>query len=150
MSTATVEKKEKKQTAKQAETFSKSKGRTLGLGVGETWVALFKKNASAKKADRMTDEQITAFLNKEFPDRQSAIFGNVQGVRGKYNRGGFGDTPSTPSVPYDKDGNPVEVRRGRKPSGDSPAPKKGTKVKAATKKVVRRVVKRAAPEQATT
>ena len=62
-------------------------GKTMGLGVEQTWVVVFRKNALASQRRKKTDEQITAFMKAEFPGRNSAVFDRVSSVRNKYNRG---------------------------------------------------------------
>ncbi len=126
-STMASNKKERKQTEKQERTFAKSSGKTLGLGIVQTWASIFQKNATCAKSERMTDDQISAFMHKEFPDRKAKDFDRVQRVRSWYNRGGAGEAPKVPSVPYDKEGNAIEVKRGRRTTAQVPKPSKGGK-----------------------
>lgn len=131
----------KKAPAKKAKKESKSEGRpvgkTSGVGVQETWIGVFAKNETCKKADRLTDEQISAYMHSEFPSKDSKVFDQVQAVRNKYNKGGFKKvgTPSKQSNRYDADGNVVEVRGGGsgKKSDAAGGAKKATK-KVAEKK----------------
>lgn len=99
-------------------------GKTLALGVMATWAVLFADNEK-RNGPKRTDEQITAFLNKEFPGRNSAVFGRVQSVRSAYNRGILtkGEIPKTPSVRWGKDGVRETVKRGRPSPKETPAPK---------------------------
>jgi len=83
-----------------------------GLGVIATWVKLFKDNAKAK----LTDEQISEAIKKNFPGRNSAIFDHVQAVRNRYNNGLLtkGKAPVKPSVRYDENGEVVSARGATK------------------------------------
>lgn len=115
-------KKEKRTMSKKEVAATSGKrpvGATTGLGVIAAWVHIFEKNQKAPKAKRMTDEQITAWLNQEFPGRDSAIFGRVQSVRARYNSGGLtgGTAPAVASTPFDATGSVVEVKRGRANAG---------------------------------
>ncbi len=77
-------------------------GKTTGVGVEATWVHVFANNAKNK----MTDPEITKFMNSEFPGKKSKVFGMVQAVRHKYNKGGFakGVAPKVQSHRYDDAG----------------------------------------------
>lgn len=97
-------------------TISRSEGRTLKLGVNRTWVHLFEENeALAKKGKARADEEITAFLNKEFPDRKSAVFAAVATVRSRYNRGVLtgGKEPKIQSKPYNKEAKEEPKKKGK-------------------------------------
>lgn len=99
-------------------------GKTLGLGVTATWAALFAENEK-RNGPKRTDEQITAFLNKEFPGRGSAIFGRVQSVRSQYNRGVLtkGEAPTNKSMRWGKDGVRETAKRGRPAAKEETASK---------------------------
>lgn len=124
--------------------FKRAAGKTLGLGVAETWVHLFSQNEKVAKAKRMTDEQITAFLLKEFPGKESKVFSAVSTVRSRYNRGilSKGELPKAPSHAYDEDGNAIV--RGEKKATAKAKPAKGEKL-APPKKLT---TKKAAPKKA--
>ncbi len=79
-------------------------GKTLGLGIQDTWVHIFLQNGKAKKKDRLTDAEITKFIKSEFPRRKTEYFRRVDWVRRRYNRGGLtkGVVPKRVSVAYDK------------------------------------------------
>lgn len=94
---------------KEKKTPNRATGKTLGLGVQATWAKVLKSNSSAK----MTDAQITKFMNTEFPGRKSAVFDRVQHVRAQYNRGVFsedGKAPAVASFRYGEDGKKQEGR----------------------------------------
>lgn len=122
-----------------AESGGRPVGKTTGLGIQDAWVHVFEQNSKAKKADRMTDDQISAWMHNEFPGRESKVFDRVQSVRTKYNKGGLtrGVVPSIQSVPYDAEGNVSEPRRGR------PVPKPSTALKATAEK---KAASKGAPE----
>ena len=73
---------------------AKSKGQIVrsaeGLGVQKTWEVLLLTNEVAFKENNfkrvLTDEEISAAMNKAFPGRNSAIFADVRRVRARYNR----------------------------------------------------------------
>ncbi len=119
---------------------ARSEGKTLHLGVSACWNHLFETNAKAPKGKRMTDEEISAFMLAEYPDRDTAYFDHVQPVRSKFNRGGIpgqkGEAPDTPSTRYDEDGKP-QAARARKAKAE---PVK-VKTKAKAKKKVKVKVK---------
>lgn len=87
--------------AKKKKAIRRVEGKN-GLGVIATWVKLFKDNAKEK----LTDEQISKAIKKNFPGRESAIFDHVQAVRNRFNNGLLtkGKAPATPSVRYDESG----------------------------------------------
>lgn len=103
----------KKKTAVAGD--GKSKGLVGGLGVTATWNALLAANAKAK----LTDEQLTARMQEEFPDRDK--FQPVARVRSWYNNGkfGFGTGPNSKlegaarSYGYDENG--VAISRSGPP-----------------------------------
>ena len=110
-------------------------GLTLKKSVPETWVHVFKTNAKNK----WTDEQISEFMHKEFPDLKNKAFDQVKGCRNHYNNGGYtkGEKPAVRAVGYDAEGNVTS--RGAKEA--APTPKKAesapkTAAKAPAKKVV--------------
>jgi hypothetical protein len=105
-------------------------GRTLGLGVQATWVELFEQNEKASKTKKRTDGEIAAFMHNEFKGRDSKVFDQVQLVRTRYNKGGLakGSVPKVQSRRFNEDGEPVDVRPGRQPSGEA-KPKATVKVK---------------------
>jgi hypothetical protein len=80
-----------------------------GLNVSEFWVKLFQtnqENFTAGKLDKvLVDEQITSALQIAFPDRKtSAIFGQPNRVRNRYNRGILtrGQIPKQKSVKFQR------------------------------------------------
>jgi len=96
-----------KKTMKKAKTIKRAEGKN-GLGVIQTWIKLFQDNAKAK----LTDEQISAQIKKNFPGRESAIFDHPGTVRTRYNVGLLtkGKVPATLSVRYDEQGNETSAR----------------------------------------
>jgi len=104
-------KKAKKAKVKKAKTVARVVGKN-GLGVIATWIDLFKNNSKEK----LTDEQITKALQKNFVGRDSEIFKHVQAVRNRYNKGHLTQekVPTTLSVRYDKDGNVCTARGASK------------------------------------
>lgn len=119
-------KRVKKAKAKRStETSARTVGKN-GLGVIATWVKLFKDNVSNK----LTDEQISKAIKKNFPGRDSAIFDHVQSVRNRYNKGALtkGKTPVVESKRYGKDGDVLTAR------GTSTKKKSKKKIARATNK----------------
>jgi len=135
-------KKVAKKTAKKAapkakKTTGRVVGKTSGVGVQETWIGIFVTNAKAKKADRMTDVEITAYMKAEFPAKESKVFSQVQGVRNKYNKGGFKvGAPATESVRYDEEGDVTTARGGSPKAAKKASAKKVAKKAPAKKKKV--------------
>ncbi len=91
------------------------RGVTTGLSIQDAWVHVFERNAKARKCDRMTDDEIGAFMVGEFPGYTSVVFHKVQIVRTRYNRGGLtrGVVPAKESVRYDENGDPNPPKVGR-------------------------------------
>ena len=130
----------KKVTPRSGHGPGKLIGKTEGRSARAHWVHLLERNAKATKSKRLTDEQILAAMNKEFPGRTSAQFTNVAGVavaRAWYNRGGMGYVPKTPSVAYDSSGEVCPTKRSRKSSKNS----QSKEVKSAGKKKVKKGAK---------
>ena len=112
--------KQMKETTKKA-TLLRPLGRTLGLGVKETWIKVLKDN----ETNHLSDEKLTAFMKKEFPNSANTrYFEFPQGCRATYNRGAWtkGVVPGKLLHRYDAKGNRIEVTRGR-PSASAPAKK---------------------------
>lgn len=84
----------------------RSVGRTFGLGTMATWIKLFQENAKKK----MTDDQISKFMHKEFPDSTATDFDNIQRVRTFYNSGKRFPAPKVSYKRYDTDGSVIEGR----------------------------------------
>lgn len=90
-------------------------GKTLGLGIQQTWVHLFEQNERAKRSEKQNDVEICRFMLKEFPTQDSKLFNQlrdgvlhrVQAMRARYNRGGMtnGKVPGMQSHRYDSEGN---------------------------------------------
>jgi|GEM_PF-5160345 len=97
--------KAKRKTPKKV--IKRVKGKN-GLGVIATWIKLFKDNPREK----LTDEQISKAIKKNFPGRDSAIFDHVQSVRNRYNKGALtrGKTPAVESKRYAADGSVCTAR----------------------------------------
>lgn len=112
------------------------KGKTSGLGIQDAWAHIFQKNEKASKNKRLTDEQISKWMHKEFPGRGSTVFDHVQGVRTKYNKGGLSGNvaPKTQSKRYDSDGAVIPPRVGRPETSKKTTKKKKTTRKTAAKK----------------
>jgi len=134
---------------KENESKGRTPGLTMGLGIQATWVKVFANNAKAKKTDRLSDEQITSFMQKEFPaHKDSKVFTMVQAVRNKYNKGGFnnGEAPSAQSERYSEDGEVTTARGKAVTEKNASAKKSGSAVvkKTPVKKVVKKVIKKKA------
>lgn len=118
-----------------------------GVGVQAAWCAIFEANEKLAKKSKLTDEGITKVLGQAFPGRKSDVFSRVQGVRRKYNTGGFTQTdgvPSTLSNRYDEEGN-VTTARGKKvvdKKAASGTKKTGTKKAAPKRKAPKRKTKK--------
>ncbi len=71
------------------------------VGVGDFWAMLFDTNELNRLEghfDRiLTDEEITAALRSQYPDRPSKVFEQVPMVRGRYNRTALSCSYHTPS-----------------------------------------------------
>lgn len=107
-------------------------GVTLKKSVPETWVHVFKTNVKNK----WTDNQISEFMHKEFPDLKNKAFDQVKGCRNHYNNGGYtkGEKPAVRAVGYDAEGNVI----GRGAKKAAPATKKAESApKTATKAPVK-------------
>lgn len=133
-------------------------GHTIGVnsgkGVSETWSALLRANVKRK----LTDEQITRKMKKEFPKR--SYLQPVGRIRSFYNRGiqGFGNPTGSnlrgtakESVAYDANGEPTansmwgrdkKVNPARSKAAKKRAQKQWSKRKPAKKKKVAPVVKK--------
>ena len=81
-----------------AHEFKRSVGKTLKLGIVQTWAHVF------EKEKKWTDEVISEFMHKEFPDRKNKTFDNVSRTRYDYNAGRLtkGVPPKTPAVQFGK------------------------------------------------
>lgn len=114
-------------------------GRTTKVGVVQTWCELFERNEKAPKNQKLTDEQISKQMHREFPGKASAIFDRAQLVRNRYNKGALtrGKLPKIQSHCYDDDGNKVAVHRGRQ-AGTTIGKKAKVAVKAKAKVRVKR------------
>ena len=80
-------KKAKAKTEPTAKSTGRPVGRTSGVGVVKTWVHIFEKNEALPKTKKLTDVEITKFMQSEFAGRKSKVFTTVGSVRGRYNRG---------------------------------------------------------------
>ena len=106
-----------------------------GVGVTATWVACFERNAKASKKNRMTNEEITKEMNRNFPGRNSAVFNNVTGVRSAFIREGKLD--HIECLRYDENGDVIEKGKRKVHNGSetsTPPPKKAKKAKRPVKK----------------
>lgn len=123
--------------------FKRSAGKTLGLGIGETWVKLFSNNEKLPRAKKLTDKQISAFMFAEFPDKKSAIFNAVSTVRSRIRRGVKvgGVEVKFESFPYDEQGMKIVAKKAAPPAAK---PSKGEAL-AAPKKLTLKASKKAAP-----
>ena len=92
----------KKKTKKTALKSKRPVGKTTGVGVNATWVLIFQKNEKLPTARKLTDAQITKFMQFEFFGRNSKVFETVSVVRGRYNRGLLtrGKVPTIQSKQY--------------------------------------------------
>lgn len=132
----------KNQESLTAETESgRPKGRPLGVTTGLPillgWCYIFQQNEKAPKEQRLTDEEISNWMKKEYPGRDTPAFDHPARARREYNEGKFtrGTAPVKPSRPYDKDGNVLT----EKPKGENEA-SKVTKGKAVAEKQPRKKV----------
>jgi hypothetical protein len=83
----------KKEKATQSHPKKESKrlvGKTSGVGVQGTWFQIFEDNEKRSLKTKLSDADITKFMNSEFPSKHSEVFKHVSGVRRKYNLGLFG------------------------------------------------------------
>lgn len=102
----------------------KSRGRSYtNIGICTYFAMLFRMNELAPKKRKMTDDQIAAEIEKEYPNRPSAFCfrgpnkrRTINEYRLKYNSGRFtnGTSPANPSYRYDSMGNRVDGRTGKK------------------------------------
>jgi hypothetical protein len=90
-----IKKAEKATVAPVKKSTRKIVGKTLGLNIQKSWIHCFTRK-------NWTDEQITKFMQSEFPDRKSRSFEMVAGVRSQYNSGRLtgGTSPSEKSVKF--------------------------------------------------
>ena len=123
-----------KKTEIQKPTGARPIGKTTKLGVQAAWIYVLQQNEKVPAKERLTDEQITKFMKREFPGRQTKVFDAVQAARNKLNKGGFGEQ-SFVSQRYDADGKAVEVKRGRAASAK---PKVAAKLKKTKKVLIRK------------
>lgn len=134
-----MKKEQKIKAVKKAAEAAKA-ARPIGLRlkktVIETWAYVLANNDKTK----YTDEQISEFMHKEFPDLKNKTFDQVNACRSHYNCGWYtkGIKPEKRSIRYDKDGNPYKAPRksAKQPAkADIPAkPKKASvKIKKASK-----------------
>jgi len=133
-------------------------GKKWGLTIGETWHKIFSDNEKAPKAKKLTDEQIHKWMSVEFPGRKSMDFKDVAGVqraRSYYNRGKFDPEswdipPKMLSRPYDKDGNPIKVKRGPEKAAvarkRADKPRKRDRKKERTRPSTRKTAKKPKPK----
>lgn len=148
----------KKAVAKKTPKSKKTVGLSLGLTIGQTWAHLFERNEKCPKKDKLTDDAISEFIKKEFPDNTSKNMDQVPVVRNMYNIGRYtgGVVPKSKSRRYDESGSVIEkgARGGgkkkaaskKKTASKKPAAKKkavakkkaATKKKAAVKKTARK------------
>lgn len=120
-------------------------GLTLKKSVRDTWAYVLEHNVKTK----WTDDKISEFMHKEFPDVKNKTFDQVNACRSLYNRGHFtkGIKPVRTSVRYSEAGEVIS--RSAKKAAPTPrkaesAPK--TAAKAPVKKVgVTLKAKRPAP-----
>lgn len=117
--------------AKSAKKSGRFLGRTTKKSVSETWLAAFGK----ARSEKLTDEQISRFMQSEFPASKSAIYevAGVRRVRGIYNAGGLtgqSGAPASQLCAFAKDGKPIakfsktngEVPKvAKKPTASAPA-----------------------------
>lgn len=81
-------------------------GKTTKVGIIQTWVHIFEKNEALPKTKKLSDGEITKFMQSEFPGRKSKVFETVNTVRSRYNRGILtkGKVPKVQSKRYDVGG----------------------------------------------
>lgn len=90
-------------------------GKNLGMAVTETWRHVFESNEKIKAGGGKpsTDQEISDFMKKEFPDQpaKSKSLARVRMYRTCYNNATHGferwGKPAVPSVEYNPQGNPV-------------------------------------------
>lgn len=163
----------KKKAAKKSGKTTEPKrdvGTTSGVGLAETWAQLLIENEQASKKNKMTDEQLVARMEKEFPAKKGkSTLTRVSMVRGCFNKGtnmfksaGAAGVSGRPkSNRYGEDGEAYvrpKKERGKgkgKPAAESKSSKKtakkSTKKKVASggkKKTTKKRVVRAAAEAA--
>lgn len=145
---------------------NRPKGRPLGVTTGlpilGAWCYIFQENEKAPERPnrtgrpgdgKMTDKQISDWMNNEFPGRNTPAFNHPAGCRLDYNRGRFTKsiTPKLTSQRYDEAAEviPPGTRGGRKAEAEAEgegeeqaAPAKAAPAKPATNTVKRGVVRR--------
>jgi len=131
----------KKEAVEKKDRVAKLVGKTLKLPIGKTWHRLFEDNIQRMKSKDgplpRTDAEITAFLQKEFPGRESKVFATVSLVRGRYNRevkAGELGAPKHVSIAYkpEKASKPAKTAKAEKAApkvptakGEAPAASEG-------------------------
>lgn len=83
------EKKGVKPSNPATKTVARPVGLKTGLGIQAAWVHIFVQNEKGAKKNKLTDAEITNWMETEFPSRKSKVFGMVASVRNKYNKGGL-------------------------------------------------------------
>lgn len=90
-------------------------GLTTGLTVDDLWKQMLEKNEKVEEADRLTDDEIVAFMKSEFPSAaRSMVLNRIDIARSKYNRGGFHKK--------DASGKLVRPKIRSRPHGESASP----------------------------
>lgn len=87
----------KKVAAPASGKVSKTKGKTTGVGIFDTWHVAFKKHGKDPKA-------VVQFMKDEYPGRTTDWSKWANGMRQRYNRGLLGPKPETPLAPYHTNG----------------------------------------------
>jgi hypothetical protein len=127
----------------------RAKGRPLGVTTGLPimlcWCYVYQQNEKAAPKDKLSDEDISAFMKSEFPGREVGVFevGGVQYCRRLYNSGRFtkGTQPKTQSHRYNAEGQVDDPTRG---GGNGKAPKApAAKAVAKTPAVAKKAVAKA-------
>lgn len=101
-------------------------GKIRKLNVLKTWEKVFAENETrAKQGKAWTDEQITAEMKKEFPDRKSRSFETPQALRQYLNRKGGKQRFKR----YDSKGEVITRAPRTKKTADKKSPSKGEKIR---------------------
>ena len=102
----------------EEEYVERGDGDRYGLYTGNTRsqfiVALF----DAQIANRLTDEQLVAEIDQEFPKSNTPYTERISGYRNRYNRGDWSSQTSPPGImimEFNDKGEPIDTKPGPSP-----------------------------------
>ena len=104
-----------RQVAKNGMSAGRPLGVTTGLPVYMAICYIFQENERRRHEKKLTDAEITEWLKKEFPGRDTNYFARMQWNRCRYNTGILtrGMIPSIQSHRYDSGGAMIDPTPGR-------------------------------------